>query len=736
VAVASLHRHLGDALLLLDFSGHIVYATPSSGHLFGHIVGGPDAPGFLSFVDPAHRGPVGSALTRAMANPGDPVAVPAVPATGGVTDLRLVFEAVEDVPGKPHVVVAARDRTREARLERELLEARQHVRLAFGRSREAMALLDGDGVVLAANRALESLCGDAGGSLVGRCLDHLVRLREGESAPGLLARLAGECGGSGSDDVVRQAGDALMPLGRILLSVAGGGRGWGGRAQACLTIRPLDPGAAHVTTAPSVDLLLRTLMDNAGQVFWITTPDKEEVIYVSRGFEETWGMSRQELRRRPKAWLDGIVAADREAVLRCIDQQGEGGYDLTYRVRRPDGEVRWVRDRSVPLRSRGGAVLFVAGIAEDITRARSREQRYARLVEAVEQLEAGVMITTAQGRIEYVNAAFEDITGFAADDVLGEDPRILGSGEQPADFHRDLWETLHAGRAWRSRFVNRRRNGDVYHQDTTITPIRDRRGAIGHFAAIFRDVSAEVDQRERLEQAQRLSAMGRFAGAIAHDFNNLLQVIRGHTEFVADGLGDAHASAPDLRRIIDATEHARRLTHKILTFSRQHTAALHPLALGPLIREGVGLLRRLLGEDIEIALDLDPDAGPVDADATQVEQLLMNLVVNARDAMPRGGRVSVALSPVEEPGVPEGAQRGVRLTVADTGTGMPAEVAAHVFEPFFTTKAEDEGTGLGLATVYGIVQQMGGTIRIDTRIGEGTAVEMCFPEARARSARP
>jgi len=266
-----------------------------------------------------------------------------------------------------------------------------------------------------------------------------------------------------------------------------------------------------------------------------------------------------------------------------------------------------------------------------------------------------------------------------------------------------------------------------------------------HFAVIARDISerkraeaARLLLEEEFMQAQKMEAVGQLAGGIAHDFNNFLIIIRGYTEILLRRLGREAEGSREIAEVGKAAERAARLTRQLLAFSRKQIIEAEPLDLNAVVTEMQTMLDRLIGENIEVSIDLDDDLGCIRADGGQIEQIVMNLVVNARDAMPRGGKlvlktgnVTLAEAPTEaHPGAVAGDQ--VLLTVTDTGEGMDAGTAGRIFEPFFTTKERGAGTGLGLSTVYGIVKQCGGRIDVDSEPGAGTTFSLYFPQVAGK----
>jgi two-component system cell cycle sensor histidine kinase/response regulator CckA len=351
-----------------------------------------------------------------------------------------------------------------------------------------------------------------------------------------------------------------------------------------------------------------------------------------------------------------------------------------------------------------------------------------------------VIITERSGRIIWVNPAFTSITGYSAEEVIGGYPRILKSGKHPKEFYERMWTTILAGRVWQGETINRRKDGRTYTEDQTITPILDERHEITHFIAIKQDVSENRLLAQQLHQAQKMESVGRLAGGVAHDFNNMLGVIIGYSELLEEQVGSNAELTRRTREIKKAGHRAASLTRQLLAFSRQQVLEVTVLNVNDIVSETGKMLRRIIGDEIELTTVLSPMLAMVKADPTQIQQIIMNLAVNARDAMPHGGKLRIETANVEidenfarmhKPMVPG---RYVKLAVADTGTGMDAETQAHIFEPFFTTKEIGKGTGLGLATVYGVVKQSGGYIWVETSLGNGTTFDIYLPEIQEAEA--
>jgi two-component system cell cycle sensor histidine kinase/response regulator CckA len=359
-----------------------------------------------------------------------------------------------------------------------------------------------------------------------------------------------------------------------------------------------------------------------------------------------------------------------------------------------------------------------------------------RLIAAIEQSDDSIVITDATGTIEYVNPAFVRVSGYSRHEVIGANPRILKSAEQDAETYRQLWQTLLTGHTWRGRLVNKRKDGTLYAEDATISPVRAPDGHLASFVAVKRDVTRELELQAQYLQSQKMESVGRLAAGVAHDFNNLLTIITGSAELASYTLAADDPAMEDLRQILAAGSRAGALTRQLLAFSRQDVVMPVVLDLDEVIEGFRKMLARLLQE--HITLDVRPGLGRlrVKADPGQLEQLILNLAVNARDAMSVSGgtlRIETFVADLSadhasalRPAVPAGRYACIR--VMDTGAGMDDATQAHMFEPFFTTKAIGKGTGLGLATVLHIVEKSGGGIRVNSAVGEGSRFEVFFPE--------
>jgi PAS domain S-box-containing protein len=357
-----------------------------------------------------------------------------------------------------------------------------------------------------------------------------------------------------------------------------------------------------------------------------------------------------------------------------------------------------------------------------------------KLWQAIEQSADLVLITDRAGVIEYVNPAFEALTGYSREEAIGQTPRLLKSGQQSPELYQELWATIMSGNVFRGILANRKKSGEIFYVEKSITPVRDGDGKITHFISNDRDITERRRLEAQLLQAQKMDAIGKLAGGVAHDFNNLLMVISSYAELMQNSLAPEHPLRRNVQEILTASRRAADLTRQLLAFGRKQMQSLQFLSLNGIILEINKMLPHLLREDIQIVFVPGEHLGRVKADRVQIEQVVMNLAANARDAMPDGGTLTIETAGVRvdeayvqqrHAMVPVGDY--VLLTVSDSGQGIPPECMTHIFEPFYTTKEDGKGTGLGLATVYGIVKQSGGFVWVYSELGLGATFKIYLP---------
>ena len=436
-----------------------------------------------------------------------------------------------------------------------------------------------------------------------------------------------------------------------------------------------------------------------------------------------------------------LLPADDEpsitAIKRRVLETGVGAREQVS-IRMPDRTQQF--DLIVePLRGPDGRVVGLVGASRDVTDRFHAEFERARLSAAIAQAAEAIIMTDTDGAIRYANPAFERLTGWTLPEVVGKNPRILNSGRQSRELYEGLWATLLRGETWRGSLINRRKNGETYTAEAVISPVRDAAGRVVNYVGLQRDVTRERLLDEQLRQSQKMEAIGQLTGGIAHDFNNLLTVIIANAALAQGDLpaefGEIHSYLTDLEA---AARRGSGIVRKLLAFGRRERLSLAPLDLGTAVAEFAHVLQHFLPENVAVRIGPRNGAATVLADAGAVEQMVLNLATNARDAMPGGGTLTLEVGATEvgtedvkrdigidRPG------RYVTLAVSDTGTGIDPKIRARIFEPFFTTKPPGSGSGLGLSMVLGLMHQHHGFVHVRSEPGHGTQVVLYFPSAVA-----
>jgi PAS domain S-box-containing protein len=473
-----------------------------------------------------------------------------------------------------------------------------------------------------------------------------------------------------------------------------------------------------------------------GMVYRCLNDRQWTMLFVSDGSTRLTGYSPAHLLENGDVTYGEIIhEEDRESVWTQVQEAvaRRDSYQMVYRIHTRDGQLSWAWEQGRGHFGDDGNLLWLEGYIADVSKVHRAETENARFLAAIEQTAESVIVTDIEGTIQYVNPRFEEETGYGRHEICGQNTRILKSGQHDPKFYADMWRTILAGGTWSGLVTNRRKDGSLYEIHRTISPVRDAGGGIVNFVATGRDTSKERLLESQLRQSQKMEAVGQLAGGVAHDFNNLMQAVLGFTGFAIQSVGSDHPAQHDLMQIRVAGERAASLTRRLLAFSRKQELNATDVELNELVTNLLKMLRRLIGENIE--LEFHPKQAPatVQADPSQIEQILMNLLLNSRDAMPDGGHVTIETSEIEigeefvrsHPWARLG--RFEVVTVTDTGSGMDKETLERVFEPFFTTKELGKGTGLGLATVYGIVKQHNGMIHVYSEPGCGTSFKIYIP---------
>jgi PAS domain S-box-containing protein len=490
--------------------------------------------------------------------------------------------------------------------------------------------------------------------------------------------------------------------------------------------------AALVATESRLQRLLEHLPD---LVFRLRLEPRPILEFVSPSSQALLGYWPSELMGDERAIGRIVHAADRGLFLSLHELPERTGRKIRF-VHRNGGLV-WMELRVAPIEAIDGQAPVLEGVARDVTQTHQADLQSRRLLAAIEQAAEAVVVTDGDGIVEYVNPAYEHTSGIEEAAAIGQPWRGLEVRKDKA-FLRRLTAALGKGEVWQGRIQSVRTSGMSYDEDATLAPIRDDVGQQVGCVAVKRDVTEQLALEQQLHQAQKLEAVGQLAGGIAHDFNNLLHVIQGHTHML-QGMDYAGAARADdvhemLGEIEKAAGRAATLVRQLLAFSRKGGAEFTELRLDELLGKSHAPLQRLLGDQIQLMLTCPAGEVTMFGNHAQLEQMLTNLCLNARDAMRPGGYLHISLAATTEAELPplfrgQRADSYVRLTVRDDGSGMTRDVQRRLYEPFFTTKAAGEGVGLGLATVYAIVQAHQGFIQSRSVRGEGTTFDVYLPRS-------
>ncbi len=485
---------------------------------------------------------------------------------------------------------------------------------------------------------------------------------------------------------------------------------------------------------------LKTLMDNLpGMAYRCVNAPEWPMHFVSEGCFDLTGYAPAELTVGGGIdYGDLIHPDDRQAVYDAVQEAVRNGtsFRMEYRIVKKSGEIRDVWEQGRLVSEPGDPTEWLEGFITDVTESKRGRYSTALLARITETSPIGIALLDPDGRMTFANAAAVEILGLEGEQLAGrrydEFPWKItdAAGEPLPDEEVPFVRVLRTGRTVQHAEVGLRRADRRILLSVNAAPLDDGSGKIAGVVVLFRDVTQERETERQLLQAQKMEAVGRLAGGVAHDFNNLLTAIQGYAEMLAPHLAPGSSADRYLAEIRKAAAGAGELTKQLLAFGRKQILQPSVLDLNAVVDSMMNLIRRVIGENVELVRSLDPSLSAVRADRGQLEQVLMNLCINARDAMPDGGRLTIETSGV----MSEGRKR-VRLQVSDTGVGMTPEVQARIFEPFFSTKPPEKGTGLGLATVYGIVQQSGGDVRVESAPGAGTRFEIVLPGVEAEASR-
>ena len=653
---------------------------------------------------------------------------------GGERIYAEVSGSIVQYEGREASMITLRDVTSRKNVEASLHKTEERYRRLVENANDLLWQVDLSGVFTFVSPTVRKLMGYEPKELIGKGLEAVLTPESVVRArTSMQRRLAGELGREGvAMDLFHRRRDGSEFLGEIVTTPLFDA---GGQLQGVQGVtRDVTARRAAELRLRESENTLRALLNSITESIVLIRPDGE-VVTANEAFCSRLGVSLDTLTGKDVlSFMPPEVAEERrtraEQVLQerrpitFEDNRGSYAFEATY----------------YPVLDDEGRVQYLVIVGVDIsqrrnmeTSLRESEAERLRLATAIEQSAESVVITDVTGAIQYVNPAFEQTTGYRREEVLGRNPRMLRSGKHDAAFYRTLWRTLTQGRVWHGRFINRRKDGSLYDEDATISPVRNGRGEIIHYVALKRDITHEVSLEKQLRQSLKMEAIGTLAGGIAHDLRNILALILGHGEIALRSLVEEHPVRENIDHICKAGNRASDLVKRILTFSRRQDQERKPLRIAQVVNETIKLLRGMIPPTVEIRQTLE-DGGLVLADATQIQEVIVNLCTNAYQAMgPHGGVLKLDLQEVEvrqdqvaDAGVlHEG--RYARLRISDTGNGIPTADLPYIFDPFFTTKKPGEGTGLGLSMVHGAVLGNGGAILVDSQPGKGSTFDVYLP---------
>jgi len=390
---------------------------------------------------------------------------------------------------------------------------------------------------------------------------------------------------------------------------------------------------------------------------------------------------------------------------------------------------------------RAGSTWTFNAFIRDISVRKQAEAQVRNLSSIIEQSEEGIVVTDRDGTIEYVNSAFVRLTGYSQKEVIGQNPRILNSGNQDAAFYKNMWDTILSGKVWQDKVIDRKKDGSFYPVMLTISPIRNEAGDITHFASTHADLTERDEMQAKFEQAQKMEAVGTLVGGIAHNFNNMLAGITGNLYLMRSKVQEMPELVDRVRRVEGLTRQAADMISELLTFARKGVVEKKDVDLAVFLKEAYKLAAIALPENIKITQEFTNDTLPIHGDANQIQQVLLNLLNNARDAVADvdSPEIRICLGRFEadrgflmrysgnDGYVFRKGQAFVRFSISDNGCGIPKEQLQDIFEPFFTTKEVGMGTGLGLAMSYGVVREHGGVLDVESEVGKGSVFGVYLP---------
>jgi PAS domain S-box-containing protein len=460
-----------------------------------------------------------------------------------------------------------------------------------------------------------------------------------------------------------------------------------------------------------------------------------KITYANQKFCDITGYSNSEIIGKTHDIIKSGYHPD--SFFKEIEISGQTGEVWHGRVRHKNktNEHYWTDTTFVSFVNESDTAYQFITIQTDITDIKEAQEKLHLQSSALEVAANGILITDSNGVILWTNKAFTKITGYALNEVINKTTDFLNSGKQDKSFFKNIWDTILEGQAWHGEIINRKKDGSLYTEEQTISPVLNSNGEISHFISIKQDVSSRKQTEEALRRSQKMDAIGQLSGGIAHDFNNQLGIVIGYLDFLKEVFSDDPRPSRYIENASKAAVRCVDLTRQLLIFSRNQKKETTVVDLNLLLQEQRTMITRSITPEIEVQYYLADDLWPTVANSGEFQDAILNLAINARDAMPNGGNLLIETSnkifdeqfSKSNPGIIAGEY--AQIMISDTGTGMDTETQEHIFEPFYTTKPEGKGTGLGLAMVYGFVKRYKGYIKVYSEPGIGTTFRLHLPRS-------
>ena len=648
---------------------------------------------------------------------------------GSFVDVEVVSTPIT-YQGKRAMQVVARDITARKQAEEAVRKSEAQFRQVWESAHDGMRLMDEEGTIITVNDAYCRLMGMGREELVGKPLSVVYQNQSGRSDDADLSKYRKNLAARTIEP--RTEAELTLRTGRrILVDLSNSVLEVPGQPPRLLTIfRDITERREAEKKLRESEEKFRTLSEQSPNMIYIY--NGERVVYVNNKCVELLGYKKKEF-YSPKFDFMMLIAPEYlDLVRKSLESHLKGREVLPYEYALLTKDGRRIEGIHTTTLIDYEGHPSILGLVTDMTEQKRADKELRKLSRAVEQSPASIIITDTEGSIEYVNPKFTQVTGYHPAEVIGLNPRILKSGHTPRSEYKRLWETITAGIEWRGEFQNRKKNGELFWESASISPVRDPAGVITHYLAVKEDITERKKLEQQLWQAQKMESIGTLAAGIAHDFNNILAIILGYTSLLQRSAGGSPRVGTALEAIGMAVERGAGLVRQILTFARKTEFNPEPLDVNVVIKELAKMLVETFPKTIPLSLQLAEKLPVISMDHSQLHQALLNLCVNARDAMRDHGSLTICSGSVTGDEIaarfPNAAgNHYVVISVSDTGVGMDEATKSRVFDPFFTTKEKGKGTGLGLAVVFGVVQAHQGFIDVESEQAKGTTFKVYLP---------